>query len=88
MAEFPNYKEMGERILKNMEIAVKENTYMTLVECVEKQIPKERHHTRIDNVNGQIRVSVCPNCLGLIYTHSEEYPNYCSNCGQRIKWEV
>ena len=54
---------------------------------IEKQIAKEHHHTKVSDINDSIRISICPSCLGIIYTHRDEYPNYCSNCGQKISWK-
>lgn len=61
-------------------------TVEELKEAREKQVAVKHHHTRVDNIIDKVRKSVCPKCLGLIYTHQEEYPNYCTNCGQRIDW--
>lgn len=61
----------------------------TVKECQEamkKQIPKQNHHTRVDNINDEVRVSICPDCLGIIYTCKAEYPKYCVSCGQKIDW--
>ena len=52
----------------------------------EKNTPLEHHHTRIDDINDKVRVSVCPSCLSIIFTHSEEYPNFCVSCGQKLDW--
>ena len=57
------------------------------INALEKQIAKQHHHTKVGNINDSVRVSICPSCLGLIYTHREEYPNYCNNCGQKISWK-
>ena len=54
----------------------------------EKNTPLEHHHTRIDDINDKVRVSVCPSCLSIIFTHSEEYPNFCVACGQKLDWSV
>ena len=54
--------------------------------ALEKQTPKEHYHTKINNINGFVRVSVCPDCLGLIYTFKDEYPKFCTQCGQKIDW--
>ena len=53
----------------------------------EKATPMKHHHTRIDDISGEVRVSVCPNCLSIMYTHSEEYPNFCNSCGQKLDWD-
>ena len=52
-----------------------------------RDIPMEHHHTKVFCINDKARVSVCPNCLSMIVTHEEEFPNYCSSCGQAIKWD-
>lgn len=52
----------------------------------DKQVAKEHYHTRIDRIDDCVRVSICPVCLGVIYTYQEEYPKYCSNCGQKLDW--
>lgn len=52
----------------------------------DKQIPKKHHHTRIDRIDDCVRVSICPSCLRAVYTYKEEYPKYCSNCGNKIDW--
>lgn len=62
-------------------------TIEELREAMEKQIAKPHHHTKVGNINDSVRVSICPSCLGLIYTHREEYPNYCNSCGQKISWK-
>ena len=56
------------------------------IEALEKQIPKEHHHTRVIAVNADIRESICPSCLGVIATNKKEYPKYCTWCGQAIDW--
>ena len=56
----------------------------TCKEAVRKQTPMQKHHTRIDHINDDVRVSICPDCLGLIYTHKNEYPKFCTQCGQKI----
>lgn len=53
---------------------------------IEKQIPKEHHHTRIDHIVYDVRMSVCPSCLAVIPSNKAEYPNYCIRCGQHIDW--
>lgn len=56
--------------------------------ALKKQIPVEHHHTTVRYINDNVRVSVCPECLGVIHTSKIEYPNYCTWCGQKIHWEV
>ena len=63
-------------------------------EAMQKQIPVEHHHTVVntitpddlDNGDNKIRVSICPCCLGAIMTVENEYPRYCTWCGQAIDW--
>lgn len=57
-----------------------------VIAALDKQIPKEHYHTAVFEMNNQIRVSVCPSCLWLNYTHKDEFPEYCNKCGQKIDW--
>lgn len=57
------------------------------IEALEKQIPIEHHHTRINKINDEVRVSVCPSCLCLNYTYKDELPKFCNSCGQAISWK-
>ena len=75
MAVFPTYKEIGEKVLENIEITIKDATNMTLYECVEKMTPKQ-----VIRVAG---VPVCPICK-TFYRKG----NYCPICGQRLEREV
>lgn len=56
------------------------------ISALEKQILIKHHHTRIDEVHDKARTSVCPSCLGCIITRVEEYPKFCTWCGQAIDW--
>lgn len=56
------------------------------IKAIDKQIPKEHHHTKVVNINGTARKSLCPACLGVIITAESEYPRYCDWCGQAIDW--
>lgn len=56
------------------------------IKAIEKQIPKKHHHTRIDHIVDDVRISVCPSCLAVIPSHRTEYPNYCISCGTKIDW--
>lgn len=56
------------------------------IEALEKQIPQKHHHTRIVKLAINLRESVCPSCLGIIATKNEEYPKYCTRCGQALDW--
>lgn len=62
------------------------NACKTAKQAIEKQIPKEHHHTRVIAVNADIRESICPSCLGVIATNKKEYPKYCTWCGQALDW--
>ena len=57
------------------------------IESLEKQIPKEHHHTHIFEISDKARLSICPNCLAVIITSSKEFPKFCTWCGQAIKWD-
>lgn len=54
-----------------------------------REIPMEHHHTVVGECSGgeKIRTSICPNCLGCIMTVAEEFPRFCTWCGQAIDWE-
>lgn len=56
--------------------------------ALKKQIPMEHHHTIVNEIrNGEkARGSVCPNCLGWIITAPEDFPRFCTWCGQAIDW--
>lgn len=54
--------------------------------AMEKQTPKEHHHTRVVEVKCKARESVCPACLYVIITKENEYPKYCTWCGQALDW--
>lgn len=53
-----------------------------------REIPMEHHHTIVGECSGgeKIRTSICPNCLGCILTVAEEFPKFCTWCGQAIDW--
>lgn len=57
------------------------------VEALKKQIPIEHHHTKTASMREGARWSVCPICLGVICTGTDEYPRFCTWCGQSIDWE-
>ena len=59
------------------------------IEALKKQEPMEYHHTVVSECSGgeKVRTSICPNCLGCITTVEEEFPRFCTWCGQAIKWE-
>lgn len=54
---------------------------MTLKEAVEKQEPLCVH-----DVEDGIRCPVCNNFVATEKNHGRK--NYCSNCGQELKWEA
>ena len=56
------------------------------VDSLERQYPMEHHHTKIFEVSGKARESICPRCLGSIVTNENEYPTFCVWCGQKIRW--
>lgn len=60
--------------------------FETAIEALEKQIAKEHHHTKVFSCNSKARESICPSCLGVIITAENEYPKYCTWCGQKIDW--
>lgn len=56
------------------------------IKALEKQIPKKHHHTKVVEVHDDARISVCPHCLNCIITNAEEFPRFCTWCGQAIDW--
>lgn len=68
--------------------ALPENDYKEAarvsINALEKQIPKEHHHTRVVEVKCKARESVCPACLYVIITKENEYPKHCTWCGQAL----
>lgn len=54
--------------------------------ALEKQTPKEHHHTRVVNIYCKMRQSICPECLSMINTAENEYPKFCTWCGQALDW--
>ena len=58
------------------------------IEALGKQEQMEHHHTVVNKCSGgeKVRTSICPNCLGCIMTVEEEFPRFCTWCGQAIKW--
>ena len=55
------------------------------IEALEKQIPVDKSNT-ILTVCSCARQSVCPKCSNVIITNPNEYPKYCTWCGQALKW--
>lgn len=87
-----NYKETKEQFL----IALNSNAYINMcttddmlnaIVALDKQIPMEHHHTKVFEIHNKERISLCPNCLGMIITRAEKFPKFCTWCGQAIDWE-
>lgn len=87
------YKQTKEQFL----IALNSNAYINMcttddmlnaIVALIKQIPMEHHHTIVGECSGgeKVRTSICPNCLGCILTVAEEFPKFCTWCGQAIDW--
>lgn len=82
-------KEEHEQLREFLEELQQYRQIGTVEECMaarEKQIPMHHHHTRINKEPIETRDSVCPSCLGVTRTALNEFPKYCSNCGQKFKW--
>lgn len=60
--------------------------FKTIKLALEKQTPKEHHHTRVINIFCLMRQSICPECLSMINTAENEYPKFCTWCGQALDW--
>lgn len=56
------------------------------IKALEKQTPMQHHHTRVVEIHDEARISVCPSCLGSITTRKDEYPKFCTWCGQALDW--
>lgn len=59
------------------------------IEALKKRVPVEHHHTVVRKcklIDEDIRLSICPSCLGVILTSAEEFPKFCTWCGQAIDW--
>ena len=52
-----------------------------------REIPMQHHHSKVLEIHDKARISVCPNCLGMIVTSAEEFPKFCTCCGQAIDWK-
>lgn len=70
---------------------ITEKVISMAVEALEKQIPKDIFHYDWNGIDG-VPYDLCPNCKNNLCTsglfgRSKKYINYCSNCGQAIKWE-
>ena len=74
------------KVRKGKTLKLNDDGIDCVIEALEKQIPIQHYHTRIDHINDSIRTSVCPCCLGFIYTFKDDYPIYCSHCGQKLEW--
>ena len=55
--------------------------------CLKKELLKEREPIMIKTVmiNGSGRNGRCQNCLMML--NEMDYPNFCGNCGQTVKWD-
>ena len=55
--------------------------------CLKKELLKEREPIMIKTVmiNGSGRNGRCQNCLMML--NEMDYPNFCGNCGQAVKWD-
>ena len=72
-----NYPSSGYTMLcKGLDIAI---------ECIEKQIPKKPLHfiQTFENGCDDWEYDCCPICGNGV---TEDYDNYCSNCGQALDW--
>lgn len=80
--------------LESLEFEVLEEGHCTYIEqelmlamaALKKQVPVEHHHTMVMQADGEIRISICPSCLCINYTHKDEFPKFCNWCGQAIDW--
>lgn len=68
-----------EQAMKECELTIG----MTLKEAVEKQIPKKPKNEYTDNLDITTKIPVCPVCGNQSIDETNEY---CSDCGQRLKW--
>ena len=52
-----------------------------------KDLLKEQEAVKIDvkKINNSGKCGRCPNCL--MELNEVDYPNWCGNCGQKVKWE-
>lgn len=83
------YRMNIEKAIERMESYKRMHTddyFNIAINALEKQMPKEHHHTRVRHIDDEVRESVCPNCLYIIITHKDGYPEYCNWCGQRLDW--
>ena len=55
--------------------------------ALEDAVLKEQEAVMIKTVmiNGSGRNGRCQNCLMML--NEMDYPNFCGNCGRRLKWE-
>lgn len=80
-----NHIEVHSRKEKHFAIKITEALKMA-IEALEKQIPMEHHHTRIFEIHDKARISICSSCLGCIVTRKDEFPKFCTWCGQALDW--
>lgn len=59
-------------------------TIKSMTSALEKQIPKKPENRYIDNLDITTEFFACPVCGNISICETEKY---CSNCGQRLKWE-
>jgi len=83
MAKLKSFNELSKEILDNVEIMVNGKTSMTLLECVEKQVPRKMSHLTYCSNEGYY----CPNCSKRLFKQKIENKHKCCyNCGQRIDY--
>ena len=59
-----------------------------LADSLKKQVPKtvtKKHDKGLTLIGGEI--AVCPGCGSNIFIVFNESNNYCSCCGQKLRWE-
>ena len=62
-------------------VKMSKSCYKTIIEAIEKQIPKKPVDAK---KCFELRIGRCPTCND---GTNSEYP-YCGKCGQRINWRV
>ena len=85
-----DWKSISNQTHKKEETPIEQALQMG-ADALDKQEPKKHYHSAIKEVDGKgvyFRFSICPECLGEIISYkNSEPPKYCSNCGQKLKWE-
>ena len=59
-----------------------------LADSLKKQVPMtvtKKHDKGLTLIGGEI--AVCPGCGSIIFIVFSESKNYCSCCGQKLRWE-